>query len=295
MLREESAFRHSGWASDRRRVYAALVRTGQPNRRLDRFANCGGSLWLHRDGDELVLTSNACHDRLCVPCQVARRQRLVECILVRIAEATDRVRHVTLTLKCQPVGLPAQLDRLTASFRRLRQRRFWAETVTGGAAFLEVKLGKNSHDWHVHFHILTEGGFIDHKRLCEEWHAVTGDSFITYVEPVGDPKRRALYVTKYATKPIDRTVLDSPAHLDEAVASLKGRRLFTCFGSWAGFAGDDDDESARSLTPIASLSSLHSDACGGCATARRWLEAATRKWPSLADSYPLPPPAAPSG
>lgn len=270
-------------------MYAALVATSQPNRRLDAFANCGSSLWLHRDGDELALTSNACHDRLCIPCQVARRARLVETILVRVAEATDRVRHVTLTLKCQPVSLAAQLDRLTASFRRLRHRKFWASHVVGGAAFLEVKLGKNSHDWHAHLHILCEGSFIDQRTLCEEWHAVTGDSFITYIEPLGDPRRRALYVTKYATKPIDRTVISSTDHLQEAVCALKGRRLFQCFGTWDGFADDDADATPRRcLTSIGPLTQLFSDARRGDVDARRWVDAALRKWPSLAESFGAP-------
>lgn len=285
----EASFRHSCWAATRKRVYDALVRTHQKERRIDRFANCGSALWLNRDGDELVLTSNGCHDRFCVPCQTARRHALVERILVRISEARHQVRHVTLTLKCQPIGLAAQFDRLVASFRRLRANRFWRENVTGGAAFIELKLGKNSHDWHVHFHCLVETRWLDQAQLCKEWHRVTGDSYITHVEPIGDPKRRALYVTKYATKPLDSTVTSSPQHLDEAVETLKGRRLFTCFGSWDGLAADDDQDTSN-LRPVGSLNSLHRDAHDGDATALRWLEAAYRKWPSLREFFPPPRP-----
>lgn len=288
MLREESAFRHSGWAPQRRAVYDALMRTGQSNRRLQAFADCGGSLWLHSDGGELALTCNHCHDRLCVPCQAGRRAALVERLCVRCAEVEQRVRFVTLTLKCQPVPLVDQLDRLTASFRRLRQRKWWISRVVGGAAFLEVKLGRDSHQWHVHLHILCEGTFLDQRELSAEWHAVTGDSYITDVRALVDARSRAGYVAKYATKPLDGSVVNSPVHLDEAVVGLRGRRLFQCFGTWSALL-PDDDAAPCTLTPIGNLSGLHADALRGDATARRWMEAALRKWPTLADAFPLPP------
>lgn len=266
------------------------MRIGTRQRQLDAFANCGNSLWLKRDGNELVLISNTCRHRACDPCNVARRQQLVDRVVLAVAEAKLDVRHVTLTLKCQPVGLKSQVDRLYASFRRMRDNKFWREHVPGGIAFFETKLGKNTHDWHVHFHIICETSWLDHKRLCEEWHKVTGDSFITYVEPIGNPQRRALYVTKYATKPLDQTVTNSPAHLDEAQEVLKGRRLFFTFGTWKKLQVDDDEEGGRQLTSVGSLSMLQSDASAGDATARRWLEAAHRKWPSLATWFPLRPP-----
>jgi hypothetical protein len=285
----ESHHRHAAWAEDRRRVYDALMATHEPNRRLDAFANCGSALFLSRDGDDLALTSNHCHDRLCVPCQTARRAMLVANVQEAIANSKQVVRFCTLTLRARECKLSDQLTRLTESFKSLRRRKFWKETITGGAFFIEVKLGKTSKAWHVHAHCLLEGKFLDQRTLSEEWHAVTGDSYIVDVRKIDDPARRASYVTKYATKPADTTVLSSPDHLQEFVVSIKGRRLFQCFGTWKAFALEAEHEPRRNLTVIGSIEHLAKEAARGEPTAARWYYAAVRKWPVLAETFGVPP------
>lgn len=288
----EAKFRHGGWAEDRRRVYDALMSTHQPDRRCDAFANCGSSLYLNRDGDELVLTSNHCHDRLCVPCQVARRQLLVKNVTSQITSSKRTVRFCTLTLRARECPLKDQLDRITLCFKGLRRREWWKANISGGAFFLEVKLGSGSGAWHVHAHCLVEGSFIDQRTLSSEWHAVTGDSYIVDVRAVPDAARRASYVTKYATKPADATVLRSPDHLQEFVTAIKGKRLFQCFGGWKDFALDDDDAPKRNLTVIGPIESLAARAREGDPSSLRFYEAALRKWPSLSHIFgeARPPP-----
>lgn len=263
------------------------MRTGASNRRLDAFANCGGNLWLGlRDGD-LFLRCNKCHDRLCPSCAAHRRRALVAAVTHHIASRRERVRFITLTLKCQPVPLADQLDRLLASFRRLRQRAFWKNACTGGAFFVEVKLGENSHAWHAHLHILVEGSFIDQYKLGEEWHAVTGDSFIVDVRKVVEDARVASYVAKYATKPIAGNVLRSQPHLDEAVIALKGRRLVQCFGTWKTLALDTVEE-AGPCQLLGRVDDLFAAAAAGDAVAIRYRDAALRKWPTLSVFTPHP-------
>lgn len=286
----EQSFRHSGWAADRKRVYDALMTTHQGNRRCDAFANCGSSLFLNSSGDDLVLTSNHCHDRLCQPCQTARRALLVANVTEAIAQSRLTTRFLTLTLRAREARLLDQLQRITDCFKCLRRRKFWKESIIGGAFFIECKLGANSGAWHVHLHVLVESHFIDQRTLSSEWLAVTGDSYIVDVRAITNPEKRAAYVTKYATKPADASVIRSPDALQEFVTAIKGKRLFQCFGTWKDFALEESSEGKSHLAVIGNLETLISDAKNGDPTAKRWVEAAVRKWPSLASHLERPPP-----
>lgn len=290
ILPEESSFRHSGWAADRRRIWDALQRCHEPQRRVQAFADCGSAAWGHWCEGEPVVTCNHCRDRLCQPCQVARRARLVEAVLVAMAGADSRVRFLTFTLKHNATPLAAQLDRLYLAFRTLRRTRLWRDACTGGAFFLEVKVGDDGL-YHPHLHVLAEGGFIDQRALSAAWHGITGDSFMVHITAVNDPMKRASYVTKYATKPCDSSVIRDPAKLDEFLVAIKGRRLYQPFGAWrALLPSDDADEPARALIPIAALSTIYARARDGCEASRRWWSLALAKWPRLAVFAPHPTP-----
>lgn len=288
ILPEESSFRHSGWALDRRRVYDALLRCHEPNRRCAAFADCGSAAWGHWCEGEPVITCNHCRDRLCQPCQVARRARLVEAIMFAMAGADSRVRFLTFTLKHNNTPLTAQLDRLYLAFRTLRRTSLWRKAVAGGAFFLEVKVGDDGL-YHPHLHVLAEGGFIDQRELSAAWHGITGDSFMVHITAVNDPMKRAAYVTKYATKPADSTVIRDPAKLDEFLVAIKGRRLYQPFGTWrALLPADDEDEPKRVLVSLGSIYTICARAAAGDHASRMWWSMATAKWPHLAVFAPHP-------
>ena len=111
--------------------------------------------------------------------------------------------------------------------------------------FTEIKIGRDSM-WHVHCHIIAEGGFLPSSDLSREWHAVTGDSPIVDVRDVADVQAAAGYVAKYGSKPCDPSVIYSPERLVEAISALKGIRLATTFGEWRGkklsASSDDTDD-----------------------------------------------------
>lgn len=286
ILPEESTFRHSGWAPDRRRIFDSLTRVHEPQRRLQAFADCGSSAWARWDENEPCITCNLCRDRLCVPCQSARRARLIEAILVAIVDAPARTSFLTFTLKHNHNPLKDQIDRLYTSFRTLRRRPIWKSAVTGGALFLEVKLGKDGL-WHPHLHVICQSEFIDQKSLSMAWYAVTGDSFIVDIQRIKDPSRRASYVTKYATKPADSSVVRVPDRLDEFVCAIKGRRLYQPFGDWRALLPADDDSAPVRLTiAIGSLSSVAARAASGDHACRLWWSKATLRWPHLLVFWP---------
>ncbi len=278
--REESTFRHSGWAERRRQVYTALSRTHQSSQRLAAFANCGAGCWCQRttEGNELRIVSDKCHDRFCLRCGTERAAIITEAVAAAMSEKTCR--FITLTLRHSETSLADQIDRLYRSFSTLRRRKFWMSCVSGGAAFLEVKLSKVG-QWHPHLHIIATGNFVDQKELSREWHAVTGDSSIVDVRAIPSHEDRARYVTKYVTKPAPTEVFSQPEKLDEMVCSMRGRRLCLTFGSWRGIQLDGDAVDERKWVSCGSVEQIIDRAIAGDAEGIRYVEALLRNYPYL--------------
>lgn len=249
-------FRHSGWHRVRLRIFKAMMSADVPESRLGRFETCGKHAWVMRSKDDpsrYCIVSDHCHDRFCLPCASGRSHTIARNVLSLIS--TKKVRFITLTLRAKSEPLDLALSRLNAAFSRLRTRKLWARGVTGGVAFLEVKRSENADRWHVHLHILAEGTYIDKTRLSRAWHEITGDSFVVDIRLVKDLDVAARYITKYASKPLDKTVTSSLDHTIEAIKALKGRRLCSTFGAWQGEAltARTDTEEWECVAPLLDL------------------------------------------
>jgi hypothetical protein len=196
-----------------------------------------------------------------------------------------RVRFVTLTRRHSHAPLADQIDAVYEAFARLRRRAWWKDRVTGGAAFLEVKLSDRDGLWHPHLHLIVEGTFIPQRELSMEWLGVTCDSSIVDVRdcPTGDHSRVAAYVTKYVTKPASGCVYHNPEKLLEMMAAMKGRRLCLTFSSWRGLKLNDppDPNPGKVWKPVGSIEQLARRAREGDERALRYWAAALRKWPSI--------------
>lgn len=240
-------FRHSGWRSIREMVHKSLVRTQQPSSRTSSFCTCGAGSWVQRrplavgNGFEYRIKASCCHDRLCTPCAAVRSWKLQ--LALRHLMTGKRMSFITLTLAGKDEGLAAKIDRLYKGFRALRLHPLWADKVKGGAAFLEVKYSDKAHRWHPHLHIMADADYIDQGELSTVWRTITRDSYIVDIRRVKDEKQAAVYVTKYASKPLNSSFFSSSTLLDEAVVALKGRRLCFAFGDWYGEALDLESES----------------------------------------------------
>lgn len=287
---EEQKFRHSFWSGRRLQTFNALKSISPGERRLDAFVNCGNTmrLMVSADGRDLKIKCNKCHDRFCVACQVERAARIRE----NIAQLIDvnNPRFLTLTLRHSQTSLKDQIDRIYRSFSTLRRRDVWKNHVTGGAAFLEIKVGEKDGLWHVHLHCLITGSYFDQKTLSREWHAVTGDSSIVDIRAIKTSEDAARYVTKYVTKPADNSVFGCTDKLQEFIISLRGRRLCMTFGSWRGTKLEDRPKCDVEWHDIGSLTSIRTRAADGDADASRFLQAAARKWPLFAAIFTKPPP-----
>lgn len=228
-------FRHSGWTRARGLIYDALIRTAQAAARLYEFRVCGSHAYILRsltDPDRFRLAGSSCHDRFCLPCANERSHGIAMNVIDRIIG--KEVRFLTLTVRSTDESLDQLLDKLYGSFQALRRRAFWKRRVTGGIAFLELTYSAGKERWHPHFHILIEGRFIPHQQIKALWYELTGDSHIVDIRLVRSTTEAARYVTKYASKPFNNTFVNRPNRLDEAIVTLKGRKLLTTFGDWRG-------------------------------------------------------------
>lgn len=252
----EMTYRHSGWARDRARVYAALRRAEPSLWRVSNFGICGCNAWIDRSDDDPTqyrIRSDRCHDRWCLPCGQERARVIAYNVHERID--AKRTRFVTLTLKSEHESLASLLDLLYSSFARLRRTNLWVGTQVGGVAFLEVRWSPGQRRWHPHLHILTEGKYIAQPALSAAWRQATGGSYIVDVRAIRSTERAVSYVVKYASKPHDMSIIRDPDRLDEAIIALKGRKLCLTYGTWRGVSLTAVPDRGT-WTPVASLSDL---------------------------------------
>lgn len=229
----ELDFRHSHWRAARKKVYEAMQRVQVPGRRLNRFRCCGGGAWIYMspDGSKAEVTADHCGDRLCSACGAGRAGKIAAVLAEACVER--EIRFATFTLKHKAMPLCDIVSRIYQCFLNLRNQKRFKSKVRGGAAFCEVKVG-NDGMWHVHLHCVIEGEWYEAKELASDWLVATGDSHIVDIRAVTDRRKMAGYIAKYATKPMDSTVVNDPEKLDEAIVALRGRRLCLTFGSWRG-------------------------------------------------------------
>lgn len=253
------AFRHRGWLANRLKVQDALIVTGQSSNRIERFAECGGNVWLlanTADPSEFRLQGNRCHDRFCVPCANENARKIKRVVLEWIKG--KKLRFVTLTLKHHAEPLGELMDKLYDAFKRLRKTKAWTSRVAGGVAFFETTWGEKNR-WHPHLHVLVEGTYFPQIVLVNEWTRITGDSHVVDVRAVKDLQKTAEYVAKYTAKGWNQSVLAREDVLAEAVETLVGRRTATTFGTWRGFAMHDRDSNER-WEPVMSFAELQRQA-----------------------------------
>lgn len=139
-----------------------------------------------------------CKRRTCPKCARIRSLRLVEMYLP-VVLCFQWACLVTLTLKVVPYGdVQEQVDRITASFRKLRMRKVW--NAKNGIASIEI-VKEETNCWYVHLHTLVDSKWMDQKALSDAWKKITGDSYIVDIRRIKSDKRSALReVLKYQTK-----------------------------------------------------------------------------------------------
>lgn len=192
---------------------------------------------------------------------------------------------VTLTVKDGP-DLLERFQHLHASQRELwkRKQRGRGSVLAGVAGAVwsyEFKRGKGSGEWHPHLHMIalaeTSPSQLD---LANEWHNITGDSYIVDVRPITHDEADGhidgfLEVFKYAVKFSDQ----EPADTVHAWLTLKGRNLIGSAGCFRGVEVPDSllDEPLDGLPFVEYFFRFSTGAYSleiGSRVPREWLRAA---------------------
>lgn len=222
---------------------------GELGQLAKRLRGCGEYLlFRHYYTVDRVRLHAACFCRkhlLCPLCAIRRGSKSLRAYLdrweiIQREEPELRPFLITLTVK-DGADLRERFRHLHKSQRELWMRKHRGrgcvlDGVAGAVWSYEFKRGKGSKLWHPHLHMIALAEAAPSaQRLSQEWHAVTGDSFIVDVRPitgatVDDQARGFLEVFKYAVKFADQ----EPADTVHAFQVLKGRRLLESAGAFRG-------------------------------------------------------------
>ena len=180
---------------------------------------------------------------LCPLCAIRRGAKLVKAYMDRlevILHEKTRLKAflVTLTVK-DGEDLHERYNHLVKSvqlynkYRHLK-RGHEVSKVQGAVWSYEFKRGQNSGKWHPHMHAvwLCEDT-PDARKISQEWHSITGDSFIVDVTEFHDQNDVIggfLEVFKYAVKFSDLPLEDNW----HGFQVLHKRRLISSFGCFLG-------------------------------------------------------------
>lgn len=168
-----------------------------------------------------------CRFRYCPHCGVVRRWRARERLL-QVLKAYKRVpgyRLKMLTLAMQnSSNLEQGINDLVASFRRMRQSKFWKSHVLGGLFVIEITGSPGN--WHPHIHAFIYSTRIDWKSLLNIWSRSSKGGRSVWIANISNTNA-VYYVTKYITK----TSVPAPL-ADELNTALIGKRLFQRFGAF---------------------------------------------------------------
>jgi hypothetical protein len=199
---------------------------------------------------------------ICPLCAIRRGAKALRVYLARVealmaSDALLRPYMVTLTVKNGP-DLDERFRHLSGNLRGMHKRRKgkggFGEVLKARSAVWSYEFTNKGKGWHPHVHAV----WLCHEapdpfKLSEEWHALTGDSYIVDVTPINmaDPVGGFCEVFKYALKFSDLSDLDRLT----AYRTLKGKRLQDSFGDLRGldFEPSDADELLEELPYIERL------------------------------------------
>jgi hypothetical protein len=171
-----------------------------------------------------------CHDRFCPTC-AAKRSATIRRNLAAAIQPADH-RFLTLTLRSTATPLRQQVDRLLASFRRLRAQPWWPRYTRGGCAFFELTYNEHTALWHPHLHVILEGNYLPHQTIRAAWLKITRDSDVVHIRQAHDLDSVIRYVANYSTKALPPPVTRNPDALDAAITALRSRKTCYTFGTW---------------------------------------------------------------
>lgn len=177
---------------------------------------------------------------LCPLCAIRRGAKALKAYLDRFEVIQSEYSNlrpflVTFTVK-NGDDLDERFQHLRHGLQRLHRMRTRSRQVSevrkAAGAVWSYEVTNRGKGWHPHAHaIWLCHDALDPDKLSEQWHELTGDSFIVDVRPIaGDPVQGFLEVFKYALKFSDLELADNFT----AYETLRGERLVASFGCFRG-------------------------------------------------------------
>ncbi len=255
--------------SDHRRRAIALSNwiddIGFENPKFDKLRNCH-SWMMFRDyftiGKIKLSATISCDNHLlCALCAIRRAGRALKTYYAKYEECLRQnpnlqIHYAVLTIK-NGDNLGERYDHLQKCVRKLIKRRRDAlqakagrkstqyalnsslANVVAGAYSFEVKRGSKLGLWHPHINILILADNLNYKTFQAEWAEITGDSKIIKISPKPrEDKTAFVEIFKYAMKFSEMDNQD----IFTAWETLRGKRLFGCFGDFWGLKVPEDNE-----------------------------------------------------
>lgn len=244
-----------GSARENALLFRDFLRGVQEDKLADALSDCGNYA-VFRDyftiGQTRLAQFCTCKKHLICPlCAIRRGAKALRVYLAKVqalmaSDALLRPYMVTLTTK-NGENLEERFKHLYGCLRAYHKRRKGkgqhGEVRKASAAVWSYEVTNKSKGWHPHVHAI----WLCHEapdpfKLSEEWHALTGDSFIVDVRSVNmsDPIGGFCEVFKYALKFSDLSNHDRLT----AFRTLRGKRLQDSFGDLRGLdiePADSDD------------------------------------------------------
>lgn len=237
---------HRPWRAEREVALNALANAGDEKltRRATRIdCCCAWPVAIIKDDGDITFSPGRCRDRMCGLCCSRRSFEAAE-RLTPIVRAMNAARFMTLTLASSSDPLGGQITRMIDAFRALRRLKAWRGLVKGGVATLEITRNASTGEWHPHLHIIFDGSYYPQPVLKEQWHRLTGDSYIVDVRPIHDREKKTRYVAKYIGKPADFKGWE-PSAIAEYATAMHGRRTIMTFGESHNIHVDTHDDGDR--------------------------------------------------
>lgn len=190
---------------------------------VDRWANCGYYVRLIGDAElehMQVDAANYCGMRMCPVCEWRKAMRTAACVgaISSAMQAQGRIMlMVTLTVpNVQANELREMINCVNRAYNalmHLKRYQVWRDNVRK----LEVTYNSRSDTYHPHLHVVvyvkpgyfcSQGGYISHDQLLDDWRHVTGNPAITQVDlrrckDLDGRGKAILEVSKYAAKASD--------------------------------------------------------------------------------------------
>lgn len=212
------------------RIYCYLDRLNSTSKRFD-LENCRSKAWFvrHIESGDVRIAANSCHLRWCPVCTDSRRSYIAHSVAEWVHDQAHP-KFLTLTIKHSNAPLDHQIDHLYKFFRSLRKRKDFNNSVPGGFWFFQIKMSRQSGQWHPHLHCLISGDYIPHSRLKHMWLEITSNSTVVDIRPVRDPAKAANDAARYAACPGSLSGLSFEDAL-ELVECMHGRRICGTWGT----------------------------------------------------------------